>query len=208
MSISDEKGIPWPKEGAKLFVEDGDNEELSEIGGGHFSIQFARYVNGYKAAADDLVEEVIKSNLPIKRNTYTSPICFLYRQYLELEIKSIYLQYSEASKDDKKKAINDIKHDLLKLWRQVKPVIVSCASSDSDKRAIVVVEDYIKQFHELDKTSFSFRYPITKNLEEVHEHLRLINLQDLRDRMNELYSFFIGCEGALMEWRENARATY
>lgn len=208
MSISDEKAISWPKEGAKLFVEDGDNEELSEIGGGHISIQFAMYIHGYKAAADDLVEEVIKSNLPIKRNTYTSPICFLYRQYLELEMKSLYVQYSEASRDDKKKAINDIRHDLLKLWRQVKPVIVQCASSDSDKRAIAVVEDYIKQFHEQDKTSFTFRYPITKNLEKIHERRRLINLQDLRDRMNELYSFFIGCEGALSAWSDNVRATY
>jgi len=164
MSISDEKVIPWHKEGAKLFVEDGDNEELSEIGWGYLPTQLAAYIDGYKAAADDLVEEVINSNLTIKRKTYTPAICFLYRQYLELELKSIYLQYSEASKDDKKKAINDIRHDLLKLWQQIKPVISPTAATASEKLYIVVVEDYIKQFHELDKTSFTFRYPITKNL--------------------------------------------
>lgn len=205
MSISDEKAISWPKEGAKLFVEDGDSDELSEIGWGSLTEKLAAYSNGYKLAADDLVDEVIKSKLTIKRKIYTPAICFLYRQHLELEMKTIYLYYVDASRDDKKSALEKMSHDLMKIWQQIKPAIAQFASNGSDKRAIVVVEDYIKQFHELDKTSFTFRYPITKNLKEVHERRSLINLQNLRERMNELYTFFIGCEGVLSEWRENAR---
>ena len=45
------------------------------------------YVIGYKEAADKLVENIMDT--PRYQDTLVFPICFLYRQYIELRLKEL-----------------------------------------------------------------------------------------------------------------------
>ena len=54
------------------------------------------------------------------------------------------------------------------------------------------------------KASFSFRYPITKKLDQIIKSEQRINLPNLRQRMDELYHFFSGADGKLSS-KENYR---
>ncbi|NMF00249.1 hypothetical protein [Aneurinibacillus aneurinilyticus] len=186
----------WPQKGEKLFKA-GDYYQIAHIGWGSIDSHFHGYIRGYKEAADDLVELAIKSKRIAILDTYVFPITFLYRQFLELSMKDIYLNYSEHSVEDKVKNIKRISHNLKAIWNEIKPLIQEGCTTSDDGEMIEVVEDYINQFHEFDKSSFRFRYPINKNLSPTLDKEDRIDLLNLKQRINELGSFFSGVDGQL-----------
>lgn len=192
--------MAWPQKGAKVFTSDGPPHDFSMIGWGNASHQYVLYMDGYKTAADELVQRLLASKAVGQRDTHIFPILFLYRQFIELELKWIFLVYSDADASAKKNLIRGKKaHDLIHLWKKAKPIVLEGATLQED---VATVEDYIMQFHELDKSSSSFRYPINKNLEQILDNQRRINLPNLRQRMDELYHFFNGLDVMLSNIRD------
>lgn len=193
--------LPWLKKGNRLFVDGGGYFECSHFGWGSVDTQFYGYMEGYKKSADELIDLAIES-VDIKTlDTFIFPVCFLYRQYMELAMKYIYLKYSGSNKEKKISVIKDVNHSLLKIWNKVKPIILE-ESGKKEKEDIKIVDDYINQFDLFDKSSFTFRYPITKELDGILTGERRMNLVNLKERMNELYCFFDGCTGKLEEISE------
>ena|SRR3990172_1912070 len=194
----DNNQLPWPKKGEKLFKDTGEYYQHSHFAWGDFWTQFSGYTAGYKDSADALIEKAIDSKDISKLDTFVFPICFLYRQYLELEMKVLYLNYSEDTPDEKRKTIRTVNHNLWKIWKKIKNILIE-NSDETGFNTIEVVEDYIIQFHKLDETSYTFRYPIDKNLNLYFDSQKRLDLLNLKTRMDELQSFFDGCEGALWE---------
>jgi hypothetical protein len=190
------ENLCWPQEGVKLFISDGEYYEHAHFGWSHFSVTSAGYCMGYKDSADTLIDEAIKSKNIRKLDTFIFPILFLYRQYLEWQMKSIYLKYSEETKEIKQKIIGKCGHSLIKIWNIIRPIMENEAS-DKDRKTTKIVEKYIQQYHEFDTKSTKYRYPINQNLEEVHTEEQRINYNNLKERMNELQSFFTGVVGHL-----------
>jgi len=186
----------WPQEGNELFTSDGDYYDHAHFGWGNWDVTFAGYCMGYKESADTLIEEAISSKIIRKLDTYIFPVLFLYKQYLELQMKYIYLKYSEDSKKKKQKVIGKCSHNLMKIWNIIKPIMNEFAST-KDNKTTNIVEKYIQQYHELDEGSFRFRYPIDIKLNEILGDDERINYINLKERMNELKSFFTGVEGHL-----------
>jgi hypothetical protein len=200
VAITLDVNMAWPQKGAKLFTSDGPPHDFSMIGWGDASHQYVLYMDGYKTAADELVQCLLASETVGRRDTHIFPILFLYRQFIELELKWIFLVYSDSDTSAKKKLIRGERaHDLINLWEKAKPIVLEGATLQED---VAIVEDYIMQFHELDKSSSSFRYPINKNLEQILDSQRRINLPNLRQRMDELYHFFNGLDVMLSNIRD------
>ena len=126
------------------------------------------------------------------------PVAFPHRQFLELIMKSIFLRYSGKSKQDRANFVEGIQHNLLRIWKEVKPIVSENASA-SELPDMVIVEDYITQFHKMDSSSFTLRYPTDKKLQLTIVSQHRINLVNLRERMNELDAFLVGYEGKLFE---------
>ena len=131
-----------------------------------------------------------------ERRTFMFPILFLYRQFIELELKWIFLVYGKANRSERVPLLRTSGHDLIRLWGLIEPVLLK-ESLAEDRSDVDTVGEYIKQFHELDKTSQRFRYPIAKNLDPMLDKQQQINLPNLRSRMDELYHFFNGVDGKL-----------
>lgn len=208
--IMDYLQFSWPKKGKKLFVEKGDYHEFSHLGWGDIRTQFYGYITGYKESADRLVEIALSSKDIKTLDTYVFPICFLYRQYLELSIKDLYIKYSTDAKDIKIETLEEVGHDLYKIWNKIKPIIKSY-SSDEDFKDASVVESYISQFHSFDKSSFRFRYPISKKFDKTIEQEMRINLKNLKERMHELYCFLDSCDvmiGELKSFEDEMSKVY
>jgi hypothetical protein len=182
----------------KLFTADGDRNTNAHFAWSGFNTTFAGYTMGYKGAADCLVDSVIRSRNPSKLDTYIFPILFLYRQYLELEMKGIYLKYSHENRLKKIKEIKDCSHNLMRIWNRIVPIITEYAS-EGDIEAVGIVEKYIQQFHNFDTTSISFRYPIDNKLDLIFDGEKRISYTNLKQRMDELESFFNGVTGYLIE---------
>jgi len=191
----------WPQKDARLFVGDGSPEQFSRIGWGGAQHQFSLYIHGYKAGGDVLLQHAIASKSPEQLDTLIFPILFMYRQFIELELKWIFLVFSDSDRSEKRTFINDSSHDLIKLWQKAKNILLKDATP-REREDINIVEDYIKQFHEIDKSSFSFRYPITKDLDQILNTQHRINLSNLLQRMNELYQFFRGANEKLSSLKD------
>ena len=189
MSLNFNNKIPWPTKDAKLFVSSGEKYEYSQFGWNTTEYEFYGYMKGYKESADSLIVSAINSQDISKIDTVIYPVCFLYRQYLELAMKNIYLFFSEDTREIKINTLKQVLHDLMKIWNKIKPYLKKDAT-ENELNDIKVVEQYIQQFHKFDKSSYTFRYPIDLNLNGVIDGETKINLFNLQARMDELYHFF------------------
>lgn len=196
--------IPWPQKNRYLFIGDGPPEHFSRIGWGGASHQYVLYMEGYKSTADALIDHLLTLKNVGRLDTFIFPILFLYRQFIELELKWVFLVYGDVDRSEKIEFIRRANHNLMQLWRKTKPVLLEDAIPEEEQE-VDIVEDYIKQFHKLDESSFSFRYPITKNLDQILNAEQRINLPNLRQRMDELYHFFSGADGKLSSIRDYRR---
>jgi len=174
-----------PQTGKKLFSSDGQFGEYAHIAWGNTKTQFYGYIVGYKEAADVIIRHALEKGDNHTLDTCVFPACFLYRQYLELALKDIYLSNTKETKEEKSQTLKECSHNLKKIWLKVRPLIIFDFSND-DKTDLDALEDYIKQFADEDSGSYAFRYPITKDLDIIKDKGKSIDLVNLAKRMSEL----------------------
>lgn len=177
----------FPIMGQTVFKESGAPGEYAHIAWGDIETQFYGYIAGYKEAADTIVQRALRRGDNRTLDTFIFPACFLYRQYLELTLKDIYLANSPDSTETKKRTLKRCQHNLKKIWIKVKKLIISDFPNEG-RSDLEAAESYIFQFSDEDKNSFAFRYPITKDLDLINNK-KFINLKNLAERMSELESF-------------------
>ena len=112
------------------------------------------YIEGYKNAADHLVDCAVKT-YPAGMAVY--PIVFLYRQYIELQLKDmlqmLYKYHTLPCKIP-------ITHDLIQIWCKVRHFMERIDKSFWGIEYYDHIEVRIREFDLIDKRSFSFRYPL------------------------------------------------
>jgi hypothetical protein len=200
----------WPVKGKKLFIDSGNLSEFSHFGWGDTETQFLGYMEGYKVAADTLIDTAINLGTPKDLDILIFPTCFLYRQYLELVMKTILIFYSGHDRKVASDNVKKVQHDLLKTWNVIEEYMLEEASDD-EKASIHISKGYIAQFHAIDKSSFTFRYPVDKDLNGVLRKYQNVNLINLKECMHEIYCFFSGVMGKLdqiKEWKADMKSYY
>jgi len=116
-------------------------------------------VIAFKEAGDELVDFVARGEKYSWYEAFLRPIGFLYRHYLELEIKYWIKELNEGQLNQAGNLIND--HNLRKLWLTLKPLIQPFCGSKEDQEILSEVEEVILTFHEYDPTGQEFRYTRT-----------------------------------------------
>jgi len=180
--------------GDQLFIEGKDwfnNACLNYI-----KDNWDLYIQGYKLAADKLVEYVTEKN--VDQDLLIFPIVFLYRQYIELQLKIIIREGNKLL--DIKEDFENI-HELDKLWFKVKEIIIK-NSFETDTNILIAIDDYISQFHKIDPTSFSFRYPEDKKRNKNLKGLEKINIRNFSEVINKLAVFLNGCSYGISVYLE------
>ena len=175
------------------------------------------YIEGYKSAADIVVKESIDNPL---KDIYVYPIVFMYRQYLELLFKNIYLLY-EKDENKHRSFIKKVGHSLKDIFNECRPLIEqyysdknldnSCSylKFDSSMSSIYIknrnpskmisieeIAEFINDFDTMDPNSFNFRYDFEKSLEKTIKTPKSIDLKELyimTERIDEV--FFITYNG-------------
>ena len=178
----------WPKKGDRLFRDSEDWDH-----GVNFSRdEVSRHVhiwNGYMNAGAALIEACQED--PYKRHFLIYPILFNYRHGIELAMKWIISMYGGYSSVE----ISDIEHhDLWQLWKLCKQIMIEVGGEDE---AIPVVEQIIKDFHDLDKSALAFRYSRDKNGVLIALPDRTIDLENIHEVMEAVSGFFEGADGLL-----------
>ena len=87
-------------------------------------------------------------------------------------------------------------HDLWRLWKVCRKVFLE-VGSDGEDEAILAVERVVKDFHEVDKGSFSFRYSSDKKGMTIRLPNVAFDLANIRKVMEAVHNLFVGADGQL-----------
>ncbi len=189
--------IPWPEKGDDLFNGEGHRWEFACL---NFTpYQWDLYADGYKRAADLLVEHV--KHTGEDQDTLVYPIVFSYRQYLELRLKELIIGGSRLL------GIPDEfpnTHNINKLWRLCR-IILEKVWPEGPCEALCTVEECIDQFSKKDPWSTAFRYPTDVHGDPSLPGLREIDLANLSTVMDKISSLLEGSSTGIYENMEAKR---
>ena len=121
------------------------------------------------------------------------PIVFLYRHYIELELKSVVAigRVAERGENATAKVLSILNtHDLKKLLQQCREICQWLGLlSGQFAEAFTNFSALIAEFSEHDPNSFSFRYPIDKKLNPTLTRLGDIDLNHVEVMMKRSAAF-------------------
>lgn len=138
------------------------------------------YVVGYKAAADSLVERIIKTGQ--HQDSLVFPICYLYRQYIELRLKEI-IQSGRRLLDEPGDFPQH--HNISHLWDTAVSILKKVSDGKLEPPAFLLLPSHVvTEFSKIDPVSFAFRYPSDKKGANPLEGLSHINLRRVADYVN------------------------
>lgn len=170
---------------AKLFKETKDWENTAILHRSrdkwlHFSV-------GYKRAYEILMEKLIEDNSDIDFLIY--PLMYLRRHYLELMLKEVIVIGSELNGNPIE--VTQGSHNLINLWNESQQIL-SEFYGDTYAPPSKSIVNKIKEFHNTDITSQSFRYPIDRDGHDNLDSLERINIRNFNDEFNELEYYLEG----------------
>ena len=150
-----------------------------------------KYATAYYDSAEILFEKFVASagHNDILDGTGIT-MCFLYRHFVELSIKHLYVKFVCTSKEEYKKFLEN-GHRLISLWNATKPKLSELKKRVGSTVDLGVLEHYIREFDKFDPDEMAMRYPMKNNLEPTKEPARL-DIINLHERVNELYCAFEG----------------
>ncbi|SEL99298.1 hypothetical protein SAMN04489760_10241 [Syntrophus gentianae] len=131
------------------------------------------YVIGYKEAADKLVENIMET--PRHQDALVFPICFLYRQYIELRLKEL-IKSGRRLLDEPAEFPQH--HKILTLWETAEMILKKVSDGNIEPPDFLTLPSHVvKEFAKIDPDSFAFRYPNDKHGANPLEGLSHVNLR-------------------------------
>lgn len=146
------------------------------------------YIIGYKTAADILTQQVVITARD--QDVLVYPIAFLYRQYIELQLKDVIKEsrilLSEGNSFPRHHKINNLWDLARGLMRKIIENIDQSAGDYIKPDDFILIENVITNFVEIDPESIAFRYPTNESGDSSLADINLINIRNLADQINEL----------------------
>ncbi|MCP4501736.1 MAG: hypothetical protein GY822_17385 [Deltaproteobacteria bacterium] len=171
------------------------------------------YIEGYREAADKLVHDVVASGT--NQDILVFPISFLYRQYIELQLKHIIREsrifLGEGSGFPEHHKINDLWDTanslMAKIIKDHDQTIKDYITKDDVKAIKTIITEFVK----VDPDSFSFRYPKDKKGNKNLDGIEYINLRKLHDQveiLKEKLDKYYLCVSLLRDFQNEMRSEY
>lgn len=182
--------MEWPKTDECLFRFETDWEYNACIN--CYAPNLGVFASNYKQAADALA--LAAANREIMLDCAIVPIVFLYRQYLELIIKSII---NTARRIQREESGYPKTHKLSTLWNEATSLLRQHYGTQAPEE-LDRINPCIAEIELHDADSISFRYPTDKAGSPTLRHLAHINLRNLYETMNRLGAF-LDCIAADLE---------
>ena len=150
-----------------------------------FHTTFSSYLDDYHRVVDILFDQIEENDVPV--NVISCPLLFLVRHSLELGYKLNIKHLSKYSRSGH--MVNSKTHHLRELHEAfrlhftavVKALHVGRDIADEFQRRCEDLEKLMKTFDDIDRGSFSFRYPEDTEQRVVFKHNETMNLLDVKD---------------------------
>lgn len=197
---------PWSSLPGPLTAEDhlfGDRRPSVDTSCLNFGCHgWDIYAAGYKRAADILVLHVMENGRDL--DTVIYPAMYLYRHYIELRLKELVDSGANLLRDDAPKTRT---HDIIDLWEKFRKIADKIFCGD-DKQEIVAIERIVREFREMDKSGFCFRYPFDTHGNKTLQGVKYISLPDVMLVMEKIEIFLEGCSTAISVYIDNISDLY
>ena len=174
------------------------------------------YRQGYRLAGRILTERVAKDRF--ERNFLVFPICHSYRHFVELTLKWLIhggCLLAERDMNDTEARLRTESHNLRALWDTFKAIAREVEQETGvdapPQEDLEGIGSYIDQLHEVDRGSFTFRYPRTKTGEVSVGAIKRINLGRFCEHMEGLCDYLDGVDTyyqQLLEIRDDILSDY
>lgn len=184
--------------------------DFIEIGGYYYSQsvvaygfdknKFYPYIHAYLETANFLkwyMKNNCDSDGVIPKNHLFLPMCYLYKNCLELNLKAVLFEDTDKNFNDKCKIMMDRKHSIIGIWKEIKPYVEICAEASNEPEYIEVIEDYCNQIHNLDSDSSKFRYPMSNNLKPYFSRNTRFDFMNVGDYFEALNNVLDGIDSQL-----------
>lgn len=171
-----------------IFLEEGgEYYTQSVIGYDYHRDMYGPMVKGYSETGKCLADYYKEK--PSKREILFLPMCYLYRNALELELKQIWFEECGASRQERLKKLNRCKHSFKKMWNMINEDLLHHSQGQEDISVISHAERYICQLHDFDLTSSIFRYPTDKGMQYHFKNRCYLDAKNVADFMEEISQF-------------------
>ena len=176
----------------KLVSDDGPVDDVANL----HSVTWTHYVIGYERAAHQLFEGMHQNGH--MQNFLCFPIVFLFRHYIELELKRLTAM-AQVARNGRADRI-PVDHDLIRLWTRFES---ETREFDDYSNQSALVCERIRELSSIDSRSESFRYPIEKRGAPVFSTIERINVRNLAEIMEAISMYFDGWDGYLDDMISN-----
>ena len=175
--------------------EGGSYYSQSVVGYGYSHNDFYAYCNGYKECASYLLEYLTKQydmKIVLNYSHMWYPMCYLYRNTIELLLKSIIFQYSNQTWNDKCAVLYYNKHKLCKLFKNIEKFTFEYYDLEDINDYIKNMLRYCNLLHTFDSDSSKFRYPIDRFCRPYFSNTRYYSFVDIGIFLKSLASAIDG----------------
>lgn len=174
------------------FIDTKDiltNNNFSCIGGdGTGSYAFWKYAEAYYDAAEILYQNIegAENNHWVK-DSLIYPMCFMYRHFMELILKSLYIKYAKPSQASLSQYLKDTSHYLDGSWSILRPILKPLRDRAGSSISLGDIGDFVQQMQNFDSGSMSMRYPVDNSSQSLLQYGRL-DYENLHSVMNVFYN--------------------
>lgn len=182
----------------KLIIQGGSYYQRSVVGYKYAQNSFYPYFSSYSEVGSFLRDKVVMEN----KDDLFLPMCYLYRNAVELGLKRIIFEDSHVSEAKAMKIMSTKKHSILGLWNSIKVEIEKTANAPQKDPTLGDVQQYIKMFHDFDQSSDRFRYPCNKNMDSYFLDARRFDVENVANCFEELLTFLDSVDSMFCAMRD------
>jgi hypothetical protein len=188
-----------------IFIQGVDDQACVSIGD-KFTDELS-YIIGYREAGDALVDKAIALTHPYK-DRLVFPICFNYRQFIELILKQLILDaeitYNNCesigmqrknSRHNFAEKMN-LTHNIEKLLSRLIIILDNITDKEINKNVIELIMEY----HQMDPTGQKFRYPVSSKNEKYFEIPENFDLEKIKAGIKTIADCLMGVDAYLCQF--------
>lgn len=177
----------WPNEKRDFkYIPNGSIENIELFNSDNLEMEFYSYSVKFNSAANELLKNMILNQRINILDTWYFPLVYLYRQSLELILKSISFKYI-LSKEDRKGFIEKVRHSLFECFKEIY-VFLDKDNSIINSKEVNWLFAYLENISDIDAQSDLFRYPFNNQGMKYFEKQTHLNLKALYYNMNLAFS--------------------
>ena len=117
------------------------------------------------------------------------PMCYMYRNAVEIGLKRIIIEDSHIERTKALKILQRKKHSILGLWKSIVDEVDKYSNAPDDDTTLNDTTQYIQAFHDFDKSSDLFRYPCNKKLQIYFFQEKVLDIENVSSCFEELCNF-------------------